>query len=245
MRIFALADLHLGTAVGKPMDIFGPLWERHPERIERSWRATVGPEDWVLVPGDISWAMKLEEALPDLRFLDDLPGQKLLLKGNHDYWWTSRGKIEQVLPPSLHLLQNDARDLGGGVGIVGTRGWSPPEAPRATPEDKKIYERELGRLQLSLKAAGGRFDRVIAMLHYPPIYRGLGETGFVPLLREAGVRVCVYGHLHGPDHRYAVRGERDGIRYYFVAADAVDFTPQEIGFGTAGSAEVDGGVGAP
>lgn len=228
MRIFGLADLHLGQSVDKPMDIFGPVWERHAERIDRNWRARVGPDDWVLVPGDISWAMKLEEVLPDLRFIDALPGRKLLLKGNHDYWWTSRGKVEAILPPSLRLLQNDAVDLGLGIGVVGTRGWSPPEAPRATPEDRKIYDRELGRLQLSLKAAAGRFERLIAMLHYPPLYKGIGETGFVPLLREAGVKVCLYGHLHGADHRYAVDGERDGIRYCFVAADAVDFTPVRI-----------------
>lgn len=228
MKLFGLADLHLGDAVDKPMDIFGPVWERHQERIDRNWRARVGPDDCVLVPGDISWAMKLEEALPDLRFLEALPGRKILLKGNHDYWWTSRGKVEAVLGPSIRLLQNDAIDLGQGLGVVGTRGWNPPEAPRSTAEDKKIYDRELQRLQLSLKAAAGRFDRLVAMLHYPPIYKGLGDTGFVPLLREAGAKVCLYGHLHGPDHRFAVSGERDGIRYYFVAADAVDFTPVEI-----------------
>jgi len=246
MRIFALADLHLGESVQKPMDIFGPVWERHAERMDRNWRATVGPDDWVLVPGDISWAMKLEDALPDLRFIDALPGRKLLLKGNHDYWWTSRGKVEAVLPPSLRLLQNDAFDLGEGIGVVGTRGWSPPEAPRSTAEDRKIYDREILRLELSLKAAAGRFDRMIGMLHYPPIYAGLGETGFVPLLREAGVKVCLYGHLHGADHRYAVRGERAGIRYYFVAADAVDFTPVEVEFGGApGAVEVDEAGGGP
>jgi predicted phosphohydrolase len=250
MKVFALADLHLGRAVKKPMDVFGPAWERHTERIDANWRARVGPDDWVLVPGDISWAMKLEDAVPDLRFIHDLPGRKILLKGNHDYWWTSRGKVEAVLPPSLRLLQNDAIDLGEGVGVVGTRGWQPPEAPRATAEDKKIHDREVLRLGLSLKAAAGRFDLLIAMIHYPPIYRGIGETAFVPLLREAGVKVCLYGHLHGPDHRYAVNGERDGIRYYFVAADAVDFTPVAIDIGkgiggASGVAEVDDGRGRP
>jgi predicted phosphohydrolase len=246
MRLFALADLHLGEAVDKPMDIFGPAWERHAERIDANWRRVVGPDDCVLVPGDISWAMKLEDALPDLRFIDALPGRKLLLKGNHDFWWGSRAKVEAVLPPSLRLLQHDAADLGGGLGVVGTRGWTPPDAPRATEEDRKIYERELLRLQLSLKAAAGRFDRVVAMIHYPPIYAGLGETGFVPLLRDAGVKVCVYGHLHGPDHRYAVKGERGGLRYYFVAADAVDFTPVEIEVGgVQGAGEVDEGGRRP
>ncbi|MHC4551048.1 MAG: metallophosphoesterase [Planctomycetota bacterium] len=228
MKVFALADLHLGHAVAKPMDIFGPRWERHAERMAAGWRAVVGEEDWVLVPGDISWAMKLDEARADLDFLDALPGRKVLLKGNHDYWWTSRAKVEAVLPPSLRLLQHDCVDLGAGVGVVGTRGWTPPHAPRATEQDGKIYARELARLTLSVGAARGRFDLLIAMLHYPPMYEGFGETEFVPILKEAGVRICVYGHLHGDDHRYAVEGLRDGITYRFVAADATDFTPVHL-----------------
>jgi len=233
MRVFAIADPHLGHAVGKPMDIFGPAWKGHAARMAEAWRATVGADDVVLVAGDISWALKLGDALPDLEFLDSLPGSKVLLKGNHDYWWTSRAKVEAMLPSSMRLLQNDAVDLGDGLGVVGTRGWTPPGAPRAGAEDEKIYQREVGRLQLSIQAAGDRFGRLIAMLHYPPIYADQGETAFVPLMRDAGVRACVYGHLHGPDHRYAVRGARDGIRYYFVAADAVDFTPVEIDPGDA------------
>ena len=229
MSIYALADPHLGKGVEKPMDIFGPRWEGHAEKMAANWRATVGADDWVLVPGDISWAMKLEDALTDLSFLDALPGRKILLKGNHDYWWTSRSKVEAVLPPSLRLLQHDCVDLGGGVGVVGTRGWTPPDAPRATEQDKKIYAREVARLTLSLNAAAqGRFDHLIAMLHYQPIYEGLGETAFVPLLRDAGVRTCLYGHLHGANHVHAVRGLRDGITYHFVAADAIDFTPVRV-----------------
>ena len=231
MRVFAIADPHLGHAVGKPMDVVGPAWAGHAERMADGWRATVGPDDVVLVAGDISWALKLEEAIPDLEFLHALPGRKILLKGNHDYWWTSRAKVEAVLPPSMRLLQNAAVDLGDGIGVVGTRGWTPPGAPRATGEDEKIYRREVGRLQLSIAAAGDRFRYRIAMLHYPPIYADQGETEFVPLMREAGVDACVYGHLHGPDHRFAVRGPRDGIHYYFVAADAIGFTPVEIDTG--------------
>jgi predicted phosphohydrolase len=228
MTIFALGDPHLGQAVQKPMDIFGPRWERHTERMEANWRATVGDDDWVLLPGDISWAMRLEDALVDLRLIDSRPGRKVLLKGHHDYWWTSRAKVEAVLPPSLRLLQHDAVDLGGGLGLVGTRGWTPPGAPRATERDEKIYRREVQRLELSLRAAQGRFERLVAMLHYPPVYVGLGETDFVAPMRDAGVEVCVYGHLHAGDHRYAFEGERDGIRYEFVAADAIEFTPRKI-----------------
>ena len=224
-RIFAIADTHLGRAVNKPMDIFGPTWEGHAERMADAWRDEVDADDWVLIPGDISWAMKLEEVLEDLRFLAGLPGRKVLLKGNHDYWWTSRGKVERVLPDGMQLLQNDAVDLGNGVGVVGTRGWQPPAAPRASEQDGKIYAREVARLALSLRAAEGRFDTLIAMLHYPPIYMGIGETEFVPLLRDAGVKVCLYGHLHGRDHKFGFQGERDGIRYQLVAADYLDFRP--------------------
>jgi len=228
MSVFALADPHLGEAVQKPMDVFGRRWKDHAARIKRNWRAAVGPRDWVLLAGDISWGMHLEEALPDLRFLDGLPGRKVLLKGNHDYWWTSRSKVEARLPASLKLLQNDAVDLGGGVGVVGTRGWTPPGAPRATAQDEKIYRRELQRLELSIAAGRDRFETLLAMLHYPPLYHGLGATAFVPLLEGARVSICVYGHLHGPDHRYAFDGLQGGIRYHFVAADAVDFTPVRI-----------------
>jgi predicted phosphohydrolase len=227
-RIFAIADCHLGRAVDKPMDIFGPAWERHAERMAAAWREEVGDDDWVLLPGDISWAMTLEEVAPDLEFLARLPGRKVLLRGNHDYWWGSRAKVEEILPARMQLLQNDCVDLGGGVGLVGTRGWQPPDAPRADEADGKIYAREVGRLELSLRAAKGRFERLVAMLHYPPIYAGLGETAFVPLLVEAGVSVCLYGHLHGRDHRLAFEGERDGVRYQFVAADFLGFRPARV-----------------
>ena len=228
MRIFALADTHLGSAVDKPMDIFGPAWERHVERLQENWRAVVGDDDWVLVPGDISWAMSLDDALVDLRLLAELPGRTVLLKGNHDYWWTSRAKLEAVLPEGMFLVQNSAHDLGGGVGVVGTRGWQPPEAPRAGEHDAKIYAREVQRLKLSLDAAKGRFETLIAMLHYPPHYVGIGATEFVPLLEEAGVKVCLYGHLHGRDQKLAFQGERNGVRYQFVAADFLGFRPAEV-----------------
>ena len=228
MIVHALADPHLGRAVDKPMDIFGAKWKKHDERLAENWRRVVGDDDWVLLPGDISWGMRLDEALVDLEFLDALPGRKVLLKGNHDYWWTSRRKVEAVLPSTMRLLQNDTVDLGEGVGVAGSRGWTPPNAPRAGEQDEKIYRREVQRLELSLDAARGRFETLICMIHYPPIYAGLGETEFVPLMKAAGVDICLYGHLHGADHKYAVQGEHDGIHYYFVAADAIDFTPVRI-----------------
>jgi len=224
-RIFAIADTHLGRSVDKPMDIFGPAWERHDERLAEAWTATVSDDDWVLIPGDVSWAMNLDEVAADLEFLASLPGRTLLLKGNHDYWWSSRAKVEAVLPTGMFVLQNDAFDLGDGIGVVGTRGWQPPEAPRAGPHDAKIYAREVQRLALSTEAARDRFDRLIAMIHYPPYYVGIGKTEFVPLLEKAGVDVCLFGHLHGRDHRYAFQGEHGGVRYQFVAADYLEFRP--------------------
>ncbi|MEE8106902.1 MAG: metallophosphoesterase [Planctomycetota bacterium] len=228
MKLFAIADTHLGQAVDKPMDVFGPAWERHTERLQEQWRATVGEDDTVLVAGDISWGMSLEEALVDLRLIADLPGRKILLKGNHDYWWTSKSKVEKVLPESMTLLQNNAVDLGSGLGVVGTRGWSAPGAPHSTEHDEKIYRREVDRLRLSIEAAGDRFETLVAMLHFPPAYEGFGDTEFVPLLEAAGVRACVFGHLHGSDHRFALQGERRGVHYHFVAADATGFQPREI-----------------
>ena len=137
MRIFGLADLHLGESVDKPMDIFGPVWERHAERIDRNWRARVGADDWVLVPGDISWAMKLEDALTDLRFIDALPGRKILLKGNHDYWWTSRGKVEAVLP--LRSVSSSTTPLTSALGSASSaRGAGlPPKPPAPRPRTRR------------------------------------------------------------------------------------------------------------
>ena len=233
-RVFALADTHLSGVVDKPMDVFGPAWERHAERHRRSSGPAYGGRRTtvVLVPGDISWAhASSTRRAPTCEFLAALPGRhKLLLKGNHDYWWTSRSQgrrrsfRRRHVPPAERLPSISA----AGVGVVGTRGWSPPSSPHAKPEDEKIFKRELGRLEMSLKAAAGRFDRTIAMLHYPPTYRGFGDTEFAGLLEEAGVDICVYGHLHGADHRLAVQGVHRTIRYVFVAADAVDFTPVDL-----------------
>lgn len=228
--MFALADLHLSLSGAKPMDVFGELWRGHPRKMAESWDAIVRADDVVLLPGDLSWARSLVEAAPDLAWIGERPGRKLLLRGNHDAWWSSLSQVRKALPSPCEPLQNAAAQACGRV-IVGTRGWTAPEDPSATPQDAVVFARELARLRLSVADADRRFGRALprtAMLHYPPWLEGRPPTALVQVLRDAGVTECVYGHLHGEDHRLAVTGMRDGVRYHLVAADAVGFTPVQV-----------------
>lgn len=230
-RLFALADLHLSLNGDKPMDVFGPEWRDHAAKMERAWDRLVSEDDAVLLPGDLSWARKLEDAAPDLAWIGQRPGRKLLLRGNHDSWWSGLDRIRRALPPGCTPLQNDSVRLERCV-VIGARGWISPDDPLAAPGDGKIFRRELERLRMSIRHAE-RHDRAlprVAMLHFPPWLEGREPTRVVELLVRAGVRHCVYGHLHGDDHRLAVRGERRGIVFHFVAADATDFAPVEIPF---------------
>ena len=229
MRLFAISDLHLSFGVDKPMDIFGAHWVGHADKVRTAWDAMIGPEDWVLVGGDTSWGLTLAEALPDLQWLGARPGQKVLIKGNHCTWWTSRNKVQRVIDPSIRLLQNDAVLLPDGTVVVGARLWDPPDAPWADENAPKVFAREIERLKLSIAAGkklGGK--RTIALVHYPPRYTDGRQTPAVPLLEEAGVRICVYGHLHGKDLVHGFQGQAGGIRYYLVSCDAVDFRPIPI-----------------
>jgi len=225
MAVFAISDLHLGFAVDKPMDRFGPQWVGHPEKIEREWRERVGAGDTVLVCGDTSWALKLEDAAPDLAYVGRLPGRKILIRGNHDYWWGSLAKTRRAVPPGVDLLQNDAREIEGWC-VVGSRGWVLP-GDEATPEDRAIYAREVGRLRLSLGAAKASMPR-LAMLHYPPWMPGFELTPVLELLRAFDVQIVVYGHLHAMAPGTYPDGDVDGIRYHCVSADLVDFAPRQI-----------------
>lgn len=242
MAIYALGDTHLGFAVNKPMDIFGPLWKSHPARLFQNWEATVAPDDIVLVPGDISWGMTLPEAEVDLRELDTLPGRKLMIQGNHDYWWESLKKMRGLGLQTIEFIQNDAILLPAGsipgvegpVAVCGTRGWITP-GDRTWNEDvehnTKIYSREAGRLKLSLEA--GRklgASAYIAMLHYPPVAEDHQPTEFTQVLESfGGVQLCVYGHLHGVNaHLRAFHEVRDGVRYRLVSCDSIDFTPVPV-----------------
>lgn len=231
MRVFAIADPHLSKAQPKPMTIFGPGWQEHPEALFRGWAETVGEGDLVLVPGDISWAMRLEEAMPDLRDLAALPGEKLLLRGNHDYWWPAIGRLRAALPKGMYALQNDALRFGAArVVVAGTRGWVSPGSLDFTAADEKIYQRELGRLTLSLEAARRLRqpgDRLLLMLHYPPTNARFEPSGFTELIAEAQPDAVVYGHLHGSETR-RVLAEVAGVPLHLVAGDALGFKPRLI-----------------
>ena len=226
MQIYAIADLHLSLTSEKPMDVFGEAWRGHAEKLERNWRERVQADDLVLVPGDISWAMQLSAALPDLSFIGNLPGRKILLKGNHDYWWSAIGRVRASLPEGMRALQNDSI-VENGIGICGSRGWLCPGSNNFNAEDQKIYLRELDRLSLSL-ASLPAVETKIAMLHFPPFLDKEKGSGFTERLEDAGVQIVVYGHLHGEANRYAFEGERNGITYHCVAADKLDFMPKLI-----------------
>jgi predicted phosphohydrolase len=242
VQIYAIGDPHLGLAVQKPMTIFGERWAGHPVSLFQRWEATVAPDDVVLVPGDISWGMTLEEALPDLEAIDALPGRKLLIPGNHDYWWESLRKLRALPLKTIFFIQNDAVLLPPGavpgvdepVAVCGTRGWVTP-GDRTWSQDEahhqKIYLREIARLKLSLEA--GRklgAKRFITMLHYPPVADDHAPTGFTELLESfGGVMTCLYGHIHSAAAAArALQGFHNGIYYRLVACDAIDFTPVSL-----------------
>jgi predicted phosphohydrolase len=231
MRIYALADLHLSGHSPKPMEVFGRHWEDHWDRIRAAWRATVGVGDAVLIPGDISWAMTLDEAMVDLMEIAELPGGKVLIRGNHDYWWGSVSRIRSRLPAGMSVIQNDAMRLGSAV-VCGTRGWTcPGSSAWEGAGDEKIYMRELIRLRLTLDAAKrelGPGDTLIAMLHFPPFNERHEPSGFTDLLREYGVSQAVYGHLHGIQAGSAFEGMLGGVAYHMVACDYLGFRPKLV-----------------
>lgn len=242
MSIFAIADLHLSLTSGKPMDVFGPSWENYVERLETAWRSKIRPEDTVLIPGDISWGMTMDEALADFRFIESLPGTKILSKGNHDFWWNTNKKVEDFFAlhglTSMKLLKNNGYLVENSL-IAGTRGWLLPENPESKEGDEKIYLREVGRLERSLQDSIRMYEnareadptltekevRRIAMLHYPPVYDPERENGFTQALQKYGFTLCLYGHLHGRGHLKAFNGEKDGVEYRLIAADFLRFDP--------------------
>ncbi|BCJ85343.1 metallophosphoesterase [Effusibacillus dendaii] len=227
MRIFAIGDPHLSFAVQKPMDIFGEQWADHPVKIESNWIRVISRDDWILIPGDISWALHLEEAKPDLQFLANLPGKKILIRGNHDYWWSTVSKVRRLLPDSMYALQNDSIQIGD-IAVCGTRGWNCPGSYDFSEHDQQIYEREVGRLKLSLDQADKRAKERWVMLHYPPTNEKHEPSGFIEVMQKYDVSVCVYGHLHGEGHRNALQGEHFGIRFYLTACDYLNFQPVRL-----------------
>lgn len=227
MRVLAIADPHLSASQPKPMDIFGPGWQGHPERFFDGWRETVREGDLVLVPGDISWALRLEDALQDLNDLAALPGEKVLLRGNHDYWWPSISRLRAVLPPGMHALQNDALRFGDYL-VAGSRGWLVPGAKGFSEQDEKIHLRELERLRLSLTAARKLGPgKLLVMLHFPPTNAAGDRSSVITLLQEFEPAAVVYGHIHG-EAVGAQPAASHGLPLHFVAADALGFRPKLI-----------------
>lgn len=228
MSIFAIGDLHLDGSGKKPMDIFGEEWINHEGKIFKSWVESVDNDDLILVPGDISWALKLEEAYFDLKRIDELPGIKILIKGNHDYWWESKKKLKELGLESIFFLQNDCF-VKDNVAIAGARGWISKDYEEFNEHDEKIYNRELNRLELSLKAVDKDVDSILVMLHYPPFnIKDNSPNEFVSLMKQYNVSMCLYGHLHSQGHKFAVEGNVEGINFLCVSSDYLDFKLKKI-----------------
>lgn len=223
MKVFAISDLHLSTVVGKPMGIFGKAWENYFEEICSDWQAKVSQDDLVLLPGDFSWAMRMEDALPDFELVAKLPGQKVILRGNHDYWWNTLSQVRSSIPQGFFALQNDCLRFEN-VLICGTRGWVCPDGDNLGAEDTKIYLRENERLKLSLSAMQKMrtpSDKVIAIMHYPPFNVKYDDSDFIKQLILAEVPTVVYGHLHGKDCRANLFMNKFGIDFYLTSCDLV------------------------
>ncbi len=226
MALFAIGDPHLSLGSNKPMDVFGGAWEGYVEKLSAGF-GIVKPEDTVVLCGDLSWGMSLEQAERDFAFLDALPGRKLLLKGNHDYWWTTAAKMNRFFTDhgftTLEILHNNCH-LYGDVALCGTRGWFYEEDQEG--HNEKVFNRELIRLEASLKAAGER--EKLCFLHYPPLYEGYACPEIIALMEQYGVKQCYYGHLHGGSHRLAVEGKRGEVEYHLVSADYLRFVPRLV-----------------
>lgn len=227
MSLYAIADLHLSLSSGKPMNIF-PGWDNHVERLEKNWQMTVSPDDTVVVPGDISWAINFDEAKADFDFINRLNGHKVIMKGNHDYWWNSMAKMNRFLEENgfdtITIVHNNYYPYGE-YGICGTRGWI---KDTEEPADAKVLAREAGRLETSIKAALADGKKPIVFLHYPPIFANDYNREILDVLFKYDIKDCYYGHLHGNAHRFAVCGEVDGINYQLIAGDFVQFCPKLI-----------------
>ncbi|QIB26821.1 metallophosphoesterase [Caloranaerobacter azorensis] len=227
MSIYGISDLHLDFSGEKPMDIFGDNWLDHEVKIFENWKRIIKEEDLVLVSGDVSWAMKLEDAYIDLLKIDRLPGIKVITKGNHDYWWSTKSKLKGLKFNTIHFLQNDYF-LYKNIGICGTRGWISRDSDEFKEKDEKIFNRELNRLKLSLESIKEDVKEVIVMLHYPPFNIDGTPNEFVEIMNKYNVSTCVYGHLHGEGHKFAVEGKIDGIKFYCISCDFIDFSPKKL-----------------
>lgn len=230
MKIFAISDLHISTNTNKPMDVFGGNWVGYLEKIYADWESKVSDDDLVLIAGDISWAMSIDDAVKDISTFAALKGKKIIIKGNHDYWWSGIGKVRDSLPESVYALQNNSVKIGDVV-ICGSRGWTVPGAPDFTEQDLKLYKRETERLRLSLSSAkklAENGEKIIAMIHYPPFNVRRESSAYTDIFEEFGVDSVIYGHLHGKDVRADKFLIKNGIKYYLTSCDLVDNKLTEI-----------------
>lgn len=232
MSLYAIADLHLPLGVDKPMNIFGRAWDNYVERLHENWQSVVKPEDTVILPGDFSWATYLEQSERDFEFLNGLNGKKYLVKGNHDYWWTTLKKMREFFSEhgfeNIDFLQNNTA-VYKDIHICGTRGWIHPNWEGFNQNDKRLHEREVLRLEASLTEARKQdAKRIFVFTHYPPMGQEAMPNAFTDKMREFGVERCIYGHLHAASHRRALLGVVDGIKYNLVSGDYLGFMPLKL-----------------
>lgn len=225
MSLFAIADTHLSLGTNKPMDSF-PGWNDYVARLGNNWNSIVKEEDTVVIAGDISWAMNFDELYEDFSFLNDLTGKKIIVKGNHDYWWNTLSKMNKFIEEnnfdSINILQNNSYDVDG-ISVCGSRGWM---FESSEEHDEKILSREVGRIKMSLDSAVN--ENRILFLHYPPITTNSSCNEILDTLKEYGIKKCFYGHLHGMATKYAFEGEYDGIDFKLISADRLSFVPKLI-----------------
>lgn len=232
MSIYTIADLHLALGIDKPMDIFGGRWSNYMDKLKSQWVNLIRDEDTVIIPGDISWATYLENAYEDFKYIDDLPGNKIISKGNHDYWWTTSSKLNKYLKEkeikSISFMHNNSFSVEG-YSICGTRGWKCPGDEDFKKDDEKIYNREIDRLELSIKSARSLGnDSILVFMHYPPVTLKSQYTGFIDLMKKYDIAKCFYGHLHGDGIKGAIEGEYEGITLKLVSADYLNFEPVKV-----------------
>lgn len=227
MGLYAISDLHLALSGEKPMHVFGEQWYRHDEKIKNNWLLKIKEEDTVLIAGDISWSIKMEEGLKELEWIHELPGKKIFIKGNHDYWWQGISKLN-ALYKDMNFIQNNFFTYED-YAICGTRGWTCPGGEHFNSHDKKIYDREIIRLKLSLDAAVKEgYKKLIVMVHYPPTNEKFSETEFTKIFKEYKVEKVLYGHLHGPSFNNILEGNIDDVEYMLTSVDYIDFNPIKI-----------------
>ncbi len=230
MKVFAISDLHISTNTNKPMDVFGGNWVGYLDKIKADWTEKVSDDDLVLIGGDISWAMNIFDAEKDINTFACLRGKKILVKGNHDYWWSGINKVREMLPMNFYALQNDSIRFGNIV-VCGSRCWCVPGSPDFNARDEKLYLREIERLKLSLKSASKNLnegDKLLALIHYPPFNVKRESSAFTDLFEEYGVNSVIYGHLHGKDVRADKLVVKNGVKYYLTSCDQVDNKLTEI-----------------